>query len=159
MRRLLLLFTLVLAAFGVYAQGGIVAGQIVDEETGEPLIGANAFIQGTTIGSVADLDGNFTISEEDSFDLLRRFVEESKSLPNFRILSVNGQYFNNAGASIVQELAFSLAMGNDYLAKITDKAIIIDDIAPRYRRGEEALLCSIDKGAAETIPKWNKQKL
>ena len=68
MRRLLLLFTLVFAAFGVYAQGGIVTGQILDKETGEPLIGANAIIRGTTIGSVADLDGNFTISEAPAGD-------------------------------------------------------------------------------------------
>ncbi|MFC2123687.1 TonB-dependent receptor [Bacteroidota bacterium] len=68
MRRLLLLFTLMFASLNVLAQGGVVTGQILDKETGEPLIGANAFIKGTTIGSVADLDGNFTISEAPSGD-------------------------------------------------------------------------------------------
>lgn len=79
------------------------------------------------------LHGNFPVTEEKSFELLCEFVEDSKCLPNFRILSVNGQYFNNAGATIVQELAFSLAMGNEYLSKTTDKAITIDEIATRIQ--------------------------
>lgn len=37
-----------------------VTGTIVDE-TGEPVIGASVLVKGTTIGSVTDLDGHFTI--------------------------------------------------------------------------------------------------
>lgn len=37
-----------------------VKGQVVDAETGEPLIGAAVTIVGTTQGSVTNLDGMFT---------------------------------------------------------------------------------------------------
>jgi len=54
-------------------------------------------------------------------------------LPKFKIIAVNGQHFHNAGASLVQELAFALAQGNEYLAALTEKDISIDDIAPRMQ--------------------------
>ena len=53
-----------------------------------------------------------------------------KNLPNVKVIAVNGQYFHNSGSSIVQELAFSLAMGNEYLAQLIDKNLSVDDIAP-----------------------------
>ena len=36
-------------------------GQIVDKETGEPLIGVNVFISKTSIGTTTDKDGLYTI--------------------------------------------------------------------------------------------------
>ena len=36
-------------------------GRIVDDITGEPVIGASVWIKNSTIGTSADLDGNFTI--------------------------------------------------------------------------------------------------
>ncbi len=46
-------------AFDVSAQGTI-KGKVGDG-TGEPLPGANVFIKGTTIGTITDFDGNFTL--------------------------------------------------------------------------------------------------
>lgn len=43
------------------AQTGTVKGKITDAKTNEPLIGASVFIEGTTIGAAADLDGNYLI--------------------------------------------------------------------------------------------------
>ena len=36
-----------------------VRGQLVDAETGEPLVGAAVMVEGTTQGSVTDIDGYF----------------------------------------------------------------------------------------------------
>lgn len=52
-------------------------------------------------------------------------------LPKFKTITVNGQHFHNAGASLVQELAFALAQGNEYLAALTEKGFTADDIANR----------------------------
>ncbi|MBW6498218.1 MAG: acyl-CoA mutase large subunit family protein, partial [Bacteroidales bacterium] len=52
-------------------------------------------------------------------------------LPKFKTIAVNGQHFHNAGASLVQELAFALAQGNEYLAALTEKGFGADDIANR----------------------------
>ncbi|MCD8263604.1 MAG: carboxypeptidase-like regulatory domain-containing protein [Tannerellaceae bacterium] len=41
--------------------GGIeVSGQVVDEQD-NPLIGVNAGVKGTTIGTITDIDGNFSL--------------------------------------------------------------------------------------------------
>ncbi|MFH0989544.1 MAG: carboxypeptidase-like regulatory domain-containing protein [bacterium] len=46
----------------VIAQGsGSIKGSVVDNETGEVLIGANILIQTTSLGANSDLDGNFKI--------------------------------------------------------------------------------------------------
>lgn len=44
-----------------YAQSGEITGRVL-ESSGDPLIGANVAIQGTTQGSTTDVYGNFTIS-------------------------------------------------------------------------------------------------
>lgn len=53
----------------------------------------------------------------------------AKQLPGFKVVEVNGAIFQNAGTSIVQELAFSLAMANDYLEALSDKGVSIDTAA------------------------------
>jgi TonB-linked SusC/RagA family outer membrane protein len=42
-----------------------IKGKITDEESGEPLPGVNVTIVGTTLGTVTDMDGNYTISVND----------------------------------------------------------------------------------------------
>ena len=49
-------------------------------------------------------------------------------LPKFQYITVNGGLLHNCGASIRQELAYSLASANEYLAFATDNGIAIDDI-------------------------------
>ncbi len=43
------------------------------------------------------------------------FQKAKEILPGFHFISVNGKYFNNAGASIVQEIAFTLSVAVDYI--------------------------------------------
>ncbi len=45
-----------------YAQTNEIAGKITDAVTGEPLIGANVIIKGTTKGTITDYNGEFTLS-------------------------------------------------------------------------------------------------
>jgi len=44
---------------------GKIAGKIVDSKTGEPVIGANVAITGTTQGAATDIDGSFLIDNVD----------------------------------------------------------------------------------------------
>ena len=46
--------------FSIDQAGRVVSGTVVDE-TGQPLIGVNVKLKGTTIGVITDLDGNFTL--------------------------------------------------------------------------------------------------
>lgn len=43
-------------------QTGKIAGRVVDAATGEPLVGANVMLQGTTLGAATDVDGFYTIN-------------------------------------------------------------------------------------------------
>ncbi len=45
------------------AQSGTIEGQLTDQETGEPIIGANVFIPSLDKGAATDAKGNFTISD------------------------------------------------------------------------------------------------
>lgn len=46
---------------GASGAGNQVSGRIVDKASREPLIGATVMLEGSTIGTVTDLDGNFTL--------------------------------------------------------------------------------------------------
>ncbi len=60
--RLFLLAALLLACGTVYADDtGKIWGMVVDKATGEPIIGANVIIEGTSRGAASDLDGFFVI--------------------------------------------------------------------------------------------------
>ncbi len=76
-RKLLSLTILLLASSGaLFAQNGTIKGSIVDAKTKEPLIGAGVFIEGTTKGASADLDGNYIITNvaEGTYTLIASYV-------------------------------------------------------------------------------------
>ena len=49
-------------------------GQLVDAETGEPLVGAAVMVEGTTQGSVTDIDGYFKQSVASNATLLFKYI-------------------------------------------------------------------------------------
>ncbi|MDR1347633.1 MAG: methylmalonyl-CoA mutase small subunit [Prevotellaceae bacterium] len=79
------------------------------------------------------LCGSFCSSEEKDLELLKESVIAAKTLPHFRTIGVNGYIFHNAGSTVVQELAFALAMGNEYIAKLTDSGLSADEIAKNIK--------------------------
>ena len=67
-------FTLTVASLlmgmtAVMAQNTKVTGQVLDEN-GDPVIGASVVVKGTTIGTVTDFDGNFTLDVPSNGKLL-----------------------------------------------------------------------------------------
>ncbi len=79
------------------------------------------------------LNGNFCKAQNEVFETAKELIEKAKDLPDFRVIGVNGEMFNNAGATIVQELAFALAMGNQYLNLLTEKGLDIDTVAQNIK--------------------------
>lgn len=68
------------------------------------------------IGQLAK-DGNwFHTIEKNNFDSLNRIIKEA---PSIATLSINGSLYQNAGANIVQQIAYSIAHANEYLNRIT----------------------------------------
>ena len=79
------LFTVVafvLSGVMAFAQTKTVTGTIVDE-FGEPIIGANVLVKGTTNGAVTDIDGNYSITGvSDSDELVVSYIGyASQTLP------------------------------------------------------------------------------
>jgi len=79
------------------------------------------------------LRGNFCKTQDEVFETAKELVEKTKDLPAFRTIGVNGEMFNNSGASIVQELGFALSMGNQYLSILTEKGLDVDTIAQNIK--------------------------
>ncbi|MDP4819689.1 MAG: SusC/RagA family TonB-linked outer membrane protein [Saprospiraceae bacterium] len=60
LQKALILLCFLVSGAGVYGQAGMVTG-VVSSEDGEPLIGANVLVKGTSRGTVTDLDGKFSV--------------------------------------------------------------------------------------------------
>ena len=62
-RKLMLFMTFLVIGIGlVNAQISKVTGTVTSEEDGLPVVGASVLVIGTTVGTVTDIDGNFTIN-------------------------------------------------------------------------------------------------
>ena len=52
-------------------------------------------------------------------------------MPKFNSISISGYHMQEAGANLVQELAYTLADGLEYVRAATQKGLDVDDFAPR----------------------------
>ena len=55
----------------------------------------------------------------------------AKEMPKFNSISISGYHMQEAGANNVQELAFTLADGIEYVRAALSKGLAVDDFAPR----------------------------
>jgi len=62
-----------------------------------------------------------------------KMITSTAELSKFKTLAVNGKNFGNAGSSIVQELAYSLALGAEYLTALTEKGTEVDAVAKKMK--------------------------
>jgi len=58
---LVAIIALLLCSFQLFSQQ-VVTGTVTDAEDGSPLVGATIAVQGTSTGTIADIDGNYSIS-------------------------------------------------------------------------------------------------
>ncbi|MEM3147131.1 MAG: methylmalonyl-CoA mutase family protein, partial [Archaeoglobaceae archaeon] len=55
----------------------------------------------------------------------------AKEMPNWNSISISGYHMEEAGATPVQEIAFTLANGITYVEKVLERGINVDDFAPQ----------------------------
>jgi methylmalonyl-CoA mutase len=55
----------------------------------------------------------------------------AKNMPRFNSISISGYHIQEAGSTAVQELAFTLADGEEYVKAALARGLSIDDFAPR----------------------------
>ena len=91
MKKIILLLTCLWISMGLaLAQDKQVTGTVVDE-AGEPVIGASVIVKGTTIGTVTDVSGNFSLTvSADAATLVVSYIgmepTEAAKSPNMKIM-------------------------------------------------------------------------
>ncbi|MFR9165180.1 MAG: SusC/RagA family TonB-linked outer membrane protein [Dysgonomonas sp.] len=88
-RWMLFLSCLFISAGVMFAQDTSISGTVVDDR-GEEVIGASVVVKGTTIGTMTDIDGNFTISIPSGHNtlvvsLIGMTTQEVTASPNMKI--------------------------------------------------------------------------
>src|SRR4051794_27850280 len=110
----------VLAAF-------IVAG----EEQGAPV----AKLQGTIQNDILKefmVRNTYIYPPEPSMRIVADIISyTARSMPKFNSISISGYHMQEAGATAVQELAFTLADGLDYVRTALDRGLTVDAFAGR----------------------------
>ena len=74
-----------------------------------------------------------TLCKDKAYDILAACVKAVADFPKIRVINVEAFDFNDAGASIVQELGFALAIGSDYVAALTERGIDVNEIGRRMK--------------------------
>ena len=75
------------------------------------------------------LNGNSYCGKDDCKCGDSLIADYAKKMPKFKLVTINGCHFTNAGGSAVHELGFALAMGAEYIRKFSKEGISIDKIA------------------------------
>lgn len=65
---------LIATTFDLHAQNSAVSGKVTDEETGEGLPGVSVLVEGTSTGTITDIDGNYSLSVDSDATLIFSFV-------------------------------------------------------------------------------------
>ena len=70
---------------------------------------------------------------EKCFVRVAELIRKTKEYKHIRVVTVSGQIFGNSGSTIVEELAFVLSAGHDYLVRLTDAGLTIEEAARKLR--------------------------
>ncbi len=69
---------------------------------------------------------------EPSMRIVADIIEYTmKEMPRFNSISISGYHMQEAGATLVQELAFTLADGKEYVKAAIERGLDVDKFAPR----------------------------
>ncbi|WP_430972479.1 methylmalonyl-CoA mutase small subunit [Sunxiuqinia rutila] len=79
------------------------------------------------------LYGRIKNGVEQAMTQAQDLIAKTAELPSYRVLAVDGKNYGNAGASVVQELAFSLAQGAEYLSSLSEAGVAVEDVAKNIK--------------------------
>ncbi|MBF0392554.1 MAG: methylmalonyl-CoA mutase [Alphaproteobacteria bacterium] len=110
----------------------VLAGYIVAaEEQGVPQSALSGTIQNDILKEFM-VRNTYIYPPEPSMRIVADIIEHtSKHMPKFNSISISGYHMQEAGATAVQELAFTLADGLEYVRYALARGQKIDEFAPR----------------------------
>ncbi len=107
--------------------GFIVAG----EEQGVPIASLSGTIQNDILKEFM-VRNTYIYPPSPSMRIVADIIEyTAKEMPKFNSISISGYHMQEAGATAVQELAFTLADGLEYVRAALSKDLDVDAFAPR----------------------------
>ncbi|MFM9843482.1 MAG: methylmalonyl-CoA mutase [Dongiaceae bacterium] len=110
----------------------VLAGYIVAaEEQGVPAEKLSGTIQNDILKEFM-VRNTYIYPPAPSMRIVADIIEyTARNMPKFNSISISGYHMQEAGATAVQELAFTLADGLDYVRAALSRGLKIDDFAPR----------------------------
>ena len=117
------------------AHTGRIAGLVLDKLEKEGLA-AEAHVAFCIDPLVKGLSqkGDFCSPDgEKCFAKIASLIERTREYKHIRIVTVSAGIFANAGSTIVEELAFTLSAAHDYLVKLTEAGLTVDEAARKIR--------------------------
>jgi len=105
----------------------IVAG----EEQGVPLAALSGTIQNDILKEFM-VRNTYIYPPEPSMRIVADIIDfTARKMPKFNSISISGYHMQEAGANLVQELAFTLADGREYVRTAIARGMDVDAFAPR----------------------------
>jgi len=110
----------------------VLAGYIVaGEEQGVALDQLSGTIQNDILKEFM-VRNTYIYPPEPSMRIVADIIEyTAKNMPRFNSISISGYHIQEAGATVVQELAYTLADGVEYVRAALNKGLDVDEFAPR----------------------------
>ncbi|MFL5268051.1 MAG: methylmalonyl-CoA mutase, partial [Stellaceae bacterium] len=104
---------------------------VAAEEQGVPLAKLSGTIQNDILKEFM-VRNTYIYPPAPSMRIVADIIEyTARHMPQFNSISISGYHMQEAGATAVQELAFTLADGLDYVRAALSRGLAIDDFAPR----------------------------
>ena len=75
----------------------------------------------------------FYFSQEEDMMQAVELLNMVEDMKNFKLINVNGILLHNAGSTIVQELGYTLALANEYIAFCTEHGVKMEKAASRMQ--------------------------
>ena len=104
---------------------------VAAEEQGVPAEKLSGTIQNDILKEFM-VRNTYIYPPEPSMRIVADIIEyTAKKMPKFNSISISGYHMHEAGATAVQELAYTLADGVEYVRAAMAKGLAVDDFAPR----------------------------
>ncbi len=104
------------------------------EEVDRRGVPRSALLGSVSVDPITRLARHGRLNTGPAFDEAARLLDEVKaSGAALQTLRIDAQAFHQAGASVVQELAFALAAASEYLAHLTERSAEVIDVVSQMR--------------------------
>ena len=114
---------------------------VTGEEQGVPRAALSGTIQNDILKEFM-VRNTYVYPPEPSMRIIADIIEyTSAEMPKFNSISISGYHMQEAGANLVQELAYTLADGREYVRTAIARGMNVDD----FRRAAVVLLCHRDE--------------